>query len=173
MSPKSKELMKLDDQDRVDLAHTLKCELATEVLRLFGTVRLQVTGSSMLPSVWPGDVLIVQRRVVREAEVGDILLYRRKARLFAHRVVTKHDSLGKPRIGVRGDASPGQDEFLSQREILGRVSQIIRAGKCVRPSSRLKLHQRLIGILTWHSNLFARLVVFGHSVCNATRHKEI
>jgi hypothetical protein len=164
--------MSTDNRNRVDAAHTQKCELVGEVLRLFGTVRLQVNGYSMVPSVWPGDTLIVQRRAVQEVAVGNILLYRRKARLFAHRVVSKQDSLGKSRISVRGDAFPGQDEPLFNSEILGTVSRIVRGGKCVRPSSRLKLHQRLIGILTWHSNLFARLAVFVHSVCSAARYRE-
>ena len=40
---------------------TLKCELAAEVLRSFGTLRFAATGWSMLPSVWPGETLVVDR----------------------------------------------------------------------------------------------------------------
>ena len=43
------------------LESTLKCELAAEVLRSFGTLRFAATGWSMLPSVWPGETLVVER----------------------------------------------------------------------------------------------------------------
>jgi len=41
--------------------HALKCELAAEVLRSTGTLTLQVTGWSMLPSMFSGDMLTIQR----------------------------------------------------------------------------------------------------------------
>jgi len=37
--------------------HALKCELAGEVLRSSGRLRLKVSGSSMLPVIRPGDTL--------------------------------------------------------------------------------------------------------------------
>ena len=40
----------------------LGCELVAEVVRSFGEVRLKVTGGSMLPAIWPGDVITVRRR---------------------------------------------------------------------------------------------------------------
>jgi len=165
--------MSLDDRNRVVAAHTRKCELVGEVLRSFGSVRLQVTGCSMLPSVWPGDTLIIQRRHVQEVAVGDILLYRRKSGFVAHRVISEPDSLGRSRVGVRGDAFPGQDELLCRSEILGTVSRIVRGKKSMLPPVRLKCHHRLIGILTWHSDSFARLVIFVHSICSAARWREV
>lgn len=165
-------VMNLDDYNRVGEAHTRTCELVGEVLRSFGTVRLKVTGCSMLPSVWPGDTLIIERRDVQEVAVGDILLYRRKTGLVAHRVVSAPDSLGKSRVGVRGDAFPGQDELLFRSEILGTVSRIVRGKKNILPPSPLKYPHRLIGILTWHSDSFARLVIFVHSICSAAWRRE-
>jgi hypothetical protein len=169
--PYDPKVMNLDDYNRV-AAHTRKWELVDEVLRSFGTVRLKVTGCSMLPSIWPGDTLIVERRDVQEVAVGDILLYRRKTGLVAHRVVSAPDSLGKSKVGVRGDAFPGQDELLFRSEILGTVSRIVRGEKSILPPSRLKYHRRLIGILTWHSDSFARLVIYVHSICSAARWRE-
>jgi hypothetical protein len=173
MSPKPKELVNSGDHHEVDVAYRLKSELVEEVLRLFGTVNLQVTGNSMLPSVWPGDILIIQRREVEHVAVGDILLCRQKARLFAHRVVTKCSSPAQFGIGVRGDAHSGQEELVFRSEILGTVSRVVRGGKYVLPPSRLKFHQRLFGLLTWHSDLFARLAVFVHSACSTGRWREV
>jgi hypothetical protein len=116
--------------------------------------------------------LIIERRDVQEVAVGDILLYRRKTGLVAHRVVSEPDSLGKSRVGVRGDAFPGQDEPLFRSEILGTVSRIVRCEKSILPPSRPKYHRRLIGILTWHSDSFARLVIYVHSICSAAWWRE-
>ena len=63
------------------------CELAAEVLRSSGELRLRVNGSSMLPAVWPGDLLLVSSREATEAQPGDIVLFKRKGGLVAHRVV--------------------------------------------------------------------------------------
>ena len=59
-----------------DPAHLLKCELAREVLRSSGTLRLRVTGWSMLPTVMPGDTLIVDRAGGGVSR-GDIVLFAR------------------------------------------------------------------------------------------------
>jgi hypothetical protein len=116
--------------------------------------------------------LIVERREVQEVAVGDILLCRRKTELVAHRVVSVPDSPGRSRVGVRGDAFPGQGELLFRSEILGTVSRIVRCEKSILPPSRPKYHRRLIGILTWHSDSFARLVIYVHSICSAAWWRE-
>jgi len=73
---------------------------------------------------------------------------------------------------VRGDAFPGQDELLFRSEILGTVSRIVRGEKSILPPTRLKYHHRLIGTLTWHSDSFARFVIYLHSICSAAWWRE-
>ena len=53
---------------------TLGCELAAEVPRSWGRLRLRATGASMLPAVWPGDALYVCRRSATQALPGDIII---------------------------------------------------------------------------------------------------
>ena len=79
----------------LDEAHALKCDLAGEVLRSSGTLRLQVMGWSMLPTVLPGDTLVIESAHSNSVCEGDIVLFGRDRRLFAHRVVTK----GQPMPG--------------------------------------------------------------------------
>jgi hypothetical protein len=172
LSFEPKTLMSFDDDDRMLAAHAQKCELVDEVLRVFGTVRLRVTGFSMLPSVWPGDTLIILRRNIQRIAAGDIVLYCRGARLFAHRVVSGADSPGKSNVSVQGDALPGPDDLLLRSEILGTVCRIIRNGKYVQPSSRLKYYERLVGSLIGRSQWLARVVVFIHSICSSARWRE-
>jgi hypothetical protein len=167
VSSEQKTLMSIEDDNKVLGAHARKCELVDEVLRLFGAVQLRVTGFSMLPSVWPGDTLVILRRNMEGVAVGDIVLYCRQARLFVHRVISGADPLGKSSIGVRGDALPVPDDLVLRSEILGTVSRIIRNGKYIQPSSRLKYHERLIGSFLWQWQSLARIVVSMHAICRS------
>ena len=95
-----------------DAAHSVKCDLAGEVLRSSGRLRLRVTGWSMLPTVMPGDTLIVER-VSGEVSRGEIVLFSRNQRLFAHRVVsTPVDGPGliitPPGVAPRGPTTAGR-----------------------------------------------------------------
>ena len=63
------------------------CELAAEVIRSSGELRLQVVGSSMLPVLWPGDLLSVCKHDDAPPSPGDLVVFRRAGRLITHRVV--------------------------------------------------------------------------------------
>ena len=53
--------------------HELKCDLAEDVIRRFGVLRLRVNGFSMLPSIWPGEIACVSR--VDAYRPGDVILF--------------------------------------------------------------------------------------------------
>lgn len=139
----------------MDESHALKCEMASEVLRSSGTLRLRVTGWSMLPAVWPGDTLIVERVDSSEVAAGDIVLFGRERRLFAHRVVNNHGST----ILTHGDSMRMPDSPVTEDEFLGRVSSIVRNGRCIKPRSALGVGERAIASLVQHSEVAARVVV--------------
>src|SRR5213594_1846470 len=116
----------------------VKCQLAAEALRSFGEVRLRVTGTSMLPSVRPGDVLFVRRQDAMEALPGDIILFARdEGRLFAHRVVQKLNRRGELLWITRGDSLPQKDPPVSRQELLGRVTAILRGESPIDPRAGL------------------------------------
>jgi len=71
---------------RTTSRETLGCELAAEVVRAWGKLRLRVTGASMMPALWPGDILSVCNDAA-QALPGDIVVYKRDGRLVTHRVV--------------------------------------------------------------------------------------
>jgi len=112
---------------------TLGCELAAEVLRSSGRLRLRATGASMLPAVWPGDILSVRSHDVVEALPGDIVLFAREGRLVAHRVVER--TLCEDRIQwvTRGDSVGGNDAPVSSHQLLGRVTAIERGSRQITP----------------------------------------
>ena len=111
----------------------LGCELAAEVLRAGGKLRLRVTGASMLPVVWPGDILSIQGQDAAQANPGDVVLFKRAGRLVAHRVVERTLCQGEVQWLTRGDTSPGNDAPVSGRELLGRVTGIERGHRRLTP----------------------------------------
>jgi len=144
--------------------NALKCELASEVLSSSGKLRLCVTGWSMLPSVWPGDTLLVESASAGQVSEGDIVLFGRDRRLFAHRVVARTRALDNPQIITRGDGMPQPDPPLADSELLGRVSHILRDGRCIEPRTSLPLPERFIAALVRRSESAARLLVRVHGL---------
>jgi hypothetical protein len=116
-------------------AATLACGLAGEVVRTFGGVRLRVFGTSMVPSILPGDLISVQRAVVTEISNGEIVLYVREGRMFAHRVVGCMDNPEGSLLIARGDRLRHNDPPVSSRELLGKVISIERGDRQVKITS--------------------------------------
>ena len=150
-------------------SHAIKCDLAGEVLRTSGRLRLKVTGWSMLPTVRPGDALTIDQATIDCISSGDIVLFRRDGRLFVHRVIQKSDNAG---LITQGDGMPHSDPPVSSGEVLGKVSSIMRDGKSLEPSSRLSLSGRAVAALVRRSPSAARVVVGVHNLC-AARTKQV
>jgi len=136
---------------------TLGCELAAEALRSWGRLRLRATGASMLPAVWPGDVLSVCARSATQALPGDIVLFGRAGRLVAHRVVER--SLCQDRIQwvTRGDSVEGNDAPVSSHELLGRVTAIERGSRRIVP--RLTFWRRIASWVLCRSDFCIRVLL--------------
>jgi len=143
--------------------HAAKCELAVEVLRTHGKLRLQVTGWSMFPAVRPGDTLVIDRISTFAVDEGDVVLFGRDRRLFVHQVVAKasHGSYG---MLTRGDAMPKPDSPVDDNELLGRVSFIVRNGRYIQPRKTLRVPERVVAALVKHSETAARVVVGVHGL---------
>ena len=131
-----------------------KCSLASEVLRRFGELRLQVTGASMLPSVWPGDVLTIRSARLPEISRGDLVLFFRGRRFFVHRVL----KVSADRLLTRGDSVVSPDPLVSSDELLGRVVSIARDG-AVRAPSKLGAAGCLLAFAVRHSTILCNIVL--------------
>jgi hypothetical protein len=141
-----------------------KLDLAAEVLRSGGSIRLQALGTSMLPSIWPGDVLRIENKAGEEAVPGDIVLVARDHRFFIHRLIEKHNS----QWITRGDSLPQNDAPVAESQVLGKVSAIHRRGNAVIPGRRLSLLRRALAEMLCHCdsfrNIALRLHSFRHSI---------
>ena len=145
-------------QSPAEIAHAAKCELAEKTLRLFGSLRLRVTGFSMLPSVWPGDVVLVHRRGMQQIHPGDIVLFTRHGKLIAHRVVFKTSDQELPSLVTRGDALRSQDSAIGPTQLLGKVSGVLRAGKWIEPPTRLSFSAQIMAMLVSRSGRTAGIL---------------
>ena len=148
----------------VGQVHALKCELAGEVLRSFGSIRFKATGWSMLPAVRPGDTLVIERVSPDQVRVGDVMLVGRDGRLRAHRVVSVAEGCGSPRWITQGDANPAPDPPVNEGELLGRVDYAIRAGKLVPVCAELSVVDQLMAKIVRRSKTAARALVYLHRV---------
>jgi signal peptidase I len=137
----------MDPLSSVSNALATRIELAVEVARTFGRLRLRVTGTSMMPAIQPGDLLSIDRVNLRDTSPGEIVLFARGGRLFAHRIVHASGGDSDPCLVTRGDRLIETDPPVFQSELLGRVTSIERAGSQVRsrPGSWLDGPNRVLG----------------------------
>ena len=148
---------------REKLLERTVCEIFIQALRAGRVVRLRVWGSSMLPSVWPRDTIVVHPLTDWEPFVGQLVLYRRDGRLIAHRIVgCECDGASIMRFVTRGDALAGCDEPVTKCQIFGVVNTIVRRGRQLQVSA-----QQPRGILVStlrHSDLACRLALKIHGI---------
>jgi len=134
----------------------VKCELAAEVRRSAGELRLRVTGSSMLSALWPGDEVIIRLQPFDAVRPGHIVLVARDGRLCVHRVVAARNGL----VTTRGDALPNADPPAAPDQVLGAVVSILRGSARLIPRSRVSL----LALLLRHSDLCKSLLLRLHAL---------
>jgi len=114
----------------------------------------------MMPAVRPKDILVLDTVIGEDLRDGDIVLFGRENRLFAHRVLKTLDHSG---IVTRGDAMPAEDPVLSRTELLGRVRWIERNGKMIIPRTKPSIAAGTLAALVCQSRLAARLILGVHT----------
>ncbi|HXY49139.1 MAG TPA: S24/S26 family peptidase [Terriglobales bacterium] len=134
--------------------------LAVEVLEKSGCLQLSARGHSMLPTLWPGDVLTIRTQTIDQTRVGDIVLFARGGRFFVHRIVRVSRASGE--FITRGDAMPQEDGSLRSDELLGSVMSVTRFRKNV-PVHACSWLRRLAGLSLAYSDRLRSLVLRAHS----------
>lgn len=118
-------------------------ELASELLRSGGWLRMKARGGSMVPFIWDGDLLLVSPAESSAIRVGDVICYQTlPGQLFLHRVIMRDGE----RLVTKGDAL-ACTELIGPGHVLGKVVAIERRGR----SRRLDT-----GIARWRN----RMIVF-------------
>ena len=135
------------------MLETVKLDLATEVLASFGRATLPVTGSSMFPSMQPGDILEI-RRATCPVPTGEVVVFLRQARLVVHRVVGQTGDL----YITRGDRLRFPDAPVHAAAILGRVTAIERRARRISP--RLTVLCRIGSSVLRHTEFGTRVALY-------------
>jgi Peptidase S24-like len=151
----------------MDATEDPKLSLIAEMLRGGGDVYLKAWGVSMLPSVWPGDVLTVQSAGCAEVVPGDIVLVMCDDRFFVHRLVETHRDKDCLLWTTRGDAMPHNDLPVAASELLGLVVGVSRANRSFVPSRRVSLFQSLLAQMLCRSDRFRNLALRIHAARQA------
>jgi len=112
---------------------TVGCDLAAEVLRSTGRLRLQVNGTSMIPAIWPGDILSVRSHTAAQPLPGEIVVFRCDGRLVTHRVVKRIAGPDGFEWITRGDRVCRDDAAVLSDDILGCVAAIERGTRQFAP----------------------------------------
>lgn len=121
--------MKQGAKSRIEERAAVETTLAEEMLRSFGRLQVIARGSSMIPTIYPGDVLLVERQPFMRLRPGRIVLAFREGRFFAHRIVRLTALGGPPLVITRGDALRDSDPAFFHDEILGDVTALFRGRK--------------------------------------------
>jgi len=131
----------------------LKHNLAAETLRTAGKFRLAAFGYSMLPTLWPGEVLTIQAQSLEQVRPCEVVLFSREGRFFIHRVVRKIEMGMETRLITRGDALPSVDATVQPIEFLGKIVSVRRGGREI-PVPACSSWRRFMGLaLTYSAHL--------------------
>lgn len=133
------------------------CSLAAEALRSWGTLHLRATGVSMLPTLWPGDLLTVESRHPEQVVPGEIVLYMRQDRFFIHRIVGQKLAGNEALLVTRGDCMSEDDPPVQSSELLGKVTEIWRSGSAFPPARTVSPFCRILAWLFCHWSLFRQV----------------
>jgi hypothetical protein len=148
--------------------------LAADSLRDSGRLRLQVRGESMLPILWPGDVVEIASCSVDEVQPGEIVLAMREGRFFLHRFLARAQP---DSFLMRGDSMPAPDPQFPNQALLGRLVSCARQSQVrgrdqsrvqiqdqeqARPLLPLRPWSRALGQLLCHCGPVRRLALKLH-----------
>lgn len=115
--------------------------LLAELLRRCGEARIRVAGTSMLPLIRPGDVLLVRSLDILLVERDDVIVFTEGARLFAHRVVRVERRESGSVLITRGDMHDHDDPPVTESQFLGRIEGQMRDARII-ASSRARFHRQ-------------------------------
>jgi len=106
-----------------------KLELCRSALKCGTPVRLLVTGTSMIPALWPGDRVTVHPATTDELRTGDVAVFARDGQVIVHRIVGVRWAANLPVWTTRGDNQGHDDLPLRDDELLGVVTGFQRLGR--------------------------------------------
>lgn len=138
-----------------------KIELAAELLRKGEAIQLKAHGTSMLPAIWPGDVLTIEHRSDMSIAVGEIVVSAIDDRIFIHRLLRR--DLASEEWITRGDCLEHDDPAIREAQIIGRVIEIRRYHRAFAPHQRCSLFAKAQSLILRRSDLIRGIALRVHA----------
>jgi Peptidase S24-like len=155
----------MGDREAMQERAAIEMALAEEVLKSYGRLRIMARGSSMIPTIFPGDILFVERDPLARLRPGHVVLASRGGRFFAHRVARLTALGGAPRVITRGDALRENDPAFLHEEILGRVTCVVRGQRQIELGGPDHLEgSRILRWAVQNSDVVAAGILWLHSL---------
>ena len=142
----------------------VRLELVAETLRQFSEVRFIARGSSMLPTIYPGDCLTVNCFGTHAPRCGEVVLYRRAGEFRVHRIAALAEEGSFTSYILRGDSLTENDPPVAACDLLGRVTWLERGGSFLRMCAAQTVHQRIARWMVRHSRIVVALLLRWHAV---------
>jgi signal peptidase I len=143
-----------------EIGEETKAELLAEALHSRRSVKLKARGCSMLPAVWPGDLLTIEPAEPHAINTGDIVLVLRNNRFFVHRVVERREWDDCSLWITKGDAMPKNDPPATASHLLGKVVVVRRGTRTFDPSRRASA---IVAWMLCHSSRIRSLALHIHA----------
>ncbi|MCX7899267.1 MAG: S24/S26 family peptidase [Methylocystis sp.] len=129
------------------------CGAARREMDRVGRLFLTVRGASMVPALWPDDLLEVLKHDFALVAVGQVILFESGDRLVTHRVASRRDGL----LHTRGDAAPHFDAPVASSHFLGVVALVMRNGRAFAPPVRPSWPTRFVSALLRRSGALSKI----------------
>ncbi len=137
---------------------TVDPTLVSDLMRSTGRARIRATGTSMVPSIWPGDELLIQS-ISCPLSPGQVVAWQAEQRIFIHRIVNLSDD--QKTILTCGDRLSVVDAPFSQEQLLGVVTHVFRKGVAIAVSRDVSRAARLLRLTSrlsdWPTFLLVRV----------------
>lgn len=119
----------------IDLDPDQLLEVSKELLALGYKVSFRATGTSMEPTIMDGDVITISALNERRLRCGEIVFIKTDlGRPIIHRVVSLQDMSDQNLIQTCGDNASVKDNPVEKQQVLGKIIEVQRGGKCVSSS---------------------------------------
>lgn len=124
-------------------------ELIEEQLNAGANITFAISTHSMIPTLLPGDQLVVRHADLSSLELGEIVLLNTGSEWLAHRVIELHNEKGEQKLFTKGDNCPTADTLMSSASVAGIAIAVRRQGNLHSlVSGRAKFFGQLIGQLS-------------------------
>lgn len=111
-----------------NIAREKLMELAEDLIENEQTVSFWMQGYSMFPTLYPGDLGLVEKCDPASLKSGDIIVFRQNKQLVAHRLM-RVTTASEKRFILKGDKNNYYDQPVAEQDIIGKLTGVIRKNK--------------------------------------------